>query len=69
MDRGKKITPEVLVRVGVARKSDRIKVLGGGELAEGMGIEVEAHAFSASAQKKIEAAGGTVTVVRGSTGS
>ena len=43
---------------GLASKNDLIKVLGRGELKSK--IEVKAHAFSATAQKAIELAGGTV---------
>jgi large subunit ribosomal protein L15 len=55
------ITPEVLMGVGLARKNDAVKILGGGELDAG--LNVRAHAFSASARKKIEAAGGSATVI------
>lgn len=61
IDKSTEVTPEVLVDAGVARKSDRVKILGSGELSEG--LTVTAHAFSASAQKKIEDAGGTATVI------
>ena len=40
-----------------------IKILGDGELKKS--LDVSAHAFSAEAQKKIEAAGGKVTVLPG----
>ena len=43
---------------GLASKNDLVKVLGRGELKAK--IEVKAHAFSASAQKAIEAAGGSI---------
>ena len=39
----------------------RIKVLGGGELERQ--LTVRAHAFSTSARRKIEAAGGTVDLI------
>ncbi|MCS7154563.1 MAG: 50S ribosomal protein L15 [Bacteroidota bacterium] len=51
-----RITPEVLMQHGLARKRDRIKILGDGELTRA--LRVEAHAASASARRKIEAAGG-----------
>lgn len=41
----------------------RIKVLGGGELERQ--LTVRAHAFSAAARRKIEAAGGTVDLIGG----
>lgn len=61
LDPAEPITPEQLVAVGVARKSDRIKVLGSG--AVGVALTIKAHAFSGSAQQKVEAAGGTITVI------
>jgi large subunit ribosomal protein L15 len=56
---GGDVTPENLVARGAARKGELIKVLGTGEL--GVALRVTAHAFSATAVSKIEAAGGTVT--------
>jgi large subunit ribosomal protein L15 len=53
------VTPKVLIAAGVASKNDLVKILGGGELS--LALQVTAHAFSASARKKIEAAGGSVT--------
>ena len=44
---------------GLANKSDLIKILGRGELKAK--LEVKAHAFTASAQKAIEEAGGVAT--------
>ncbi len=52
------ITPASLVEAGLVRKNDRIKILGGGELAVALNIEV--HAFSRSAAEKIQAAGGSI---------
>jgi len=43
---------------GLASKKDLVKILGRGELSAK--VEVKAHAFSASAQKAIEAAGGSI---------
>lgn len=43
---------------GLVSKNDVVKILGRGELTAK--IEVKAHAFSATAQKAIEAAGGSV---------
>jgi large subunit ribosomal protein L15 len=56
---GGDVTPENLVAKGAARKGELIKVLGTGEI--GVALRVTAHAFSATAAAKIEAAGGTVT--------
>jgi large subunit ribosomal protein L15 len=54
------VNPEVLARLGVIGKNDRVKILGRGEIATA--LTVRAHAVSESARKKIEDAGGSVTV-------
>ena len=60
---GAEVTPETLNGHGLAtRKRIPVKILGRGEL-ERKNLNVTAHAFSASAREKIEAAGGTCTVV------
>jgi large subunit ribosomal protein L15 len=51
-----------LVDAGAVRKGQPVKVLGTGELG-GVKLQVSAHAFSASAKEKIEAAGGSTTFV------
>jgi len=56
---GGDVTPENLVARGAARRGELIKVLGSGELS--VALRVTAHAFSATAVQKIQAAGGTVT--------
>lgn len=56
---GTEITPDLLLESGLVRKlGDGLKVLGHGELTKK--LTVKAHAFSAGAIQKIEAAGGTV---------
>lgn len=50
-----------LVAAGVAKASDRIKILGNGKLTSKVSIKV--HAISASAKAAIEAAGGSVELV------
>ncbi|MGH9087742.1 MAG: 50S ribosomal protein L15 [Acidimicrobiales bacterium] len=52
------VTPASLAAAGVVRKGALVKVLGGGEV--GRSLRVSAHAFSASAEAAITAAGGTV---------
>ena len=47
---------------GIVGKNDMVKVLGRGELKTK--VSVEAHAFSATATKAIETAGGSVTIVK-----
>jgi large subunit ribosomal protein L15 len=60
---GAEVTPDRLRDRGLAtRKRIPVKVLGRGEL-ERKQLKVTAHGFSASAREKIEAAGGTCTVV------
>lgn len=51
-----------LVQAGAVRKGQPVKVLGTGELG-GVKLAISAHAFSASAVQKIEAAGGSATVI------
>ncbi len=60
----KEITPEVLVKAGLAGKHDRVKILGDGELKSA--LTVRAHKFSKSAEEKITKAGGRVEVIGGS---
>jgi large subunit ribosomal protein L15 len=56
------VNQEILRNAGLIRRLDRpMKVLGGGELS--VALFVVADAFSASARSKIEAAGGTVSVL------
>jgi len=56
------VNPEVLVGAGVLRKGDMVKILGRGQLNRA--LRVSAHAFSASAQAAITAAGGSVERVQ-----
>ena len=56
---GGEVTAESLAERGAVRPGQPVKVLGQGELSAA--VQVSAHAFSASARTKIEAAGGTVT--------
>ena len=57
----KAIDVDTLIAAGIASKGELVKVLGNGELTAA--IEVKANAFSASATKKIEAAGGKAIVI------
>ena len=56
------ITIDVLREAGFVSKNDLVKVLGNGELSAK--LEVSANAFSKSAIAKIEAVGGTATIVK-----
>jgi len=58
---GGEVTAEDLVARGVVRPRRPVKILGDGDL--GVAVQVRAHAFSASARTKIEAAGGSATVL------
>lgn len=56
------ISPEVLVRHGLASKGELVKILAKGALTHK--ISVQANAFSAAAKSAIEAAGGEATEVK-----
>ena len=63
-DAGSEVTPETLKAKRLIRKlTVDVKVLGVGELSKA--LSVSAHGFSKTAKEKIEAAGGTVTWLRG----
>jgi len=55
------VTLDELVSSGLVHKNDRVKLLGDGEIDKKVSVEV--HACSESARKKIEKAGGTVTII------
>ncbi|MFQ5945361.1 MAG: 50S ribosomal protein L15 [Anaerolineae bacterium] len=60
---GDEVTPEVLAEAGMVKKSHLpIKILGRGDLESA--LQVKAHAFSAQAKAKIEAAGGSAQVIK-----
>lgn len=54
----KKIDVQILVDAGLASRNSLVKILGNGKLTKK--LDVKAHAFSATAQKAIEALEGTV---------
>ena len=56
-----KVSPDTLAAKGLVGRDARIKVLGEGRVAAG--LEVHAHAVSASARQKIESAGGSVVIL------
>src|SRR3954452_12417107 len=59
---GDQVTPESLLASGLLRHLRHpVKILGVGELTKA--LTVEAHGFSASARQKIEAAGGTASLL------
>jgi large subunit ribosomal protein L15 len=62
-DAGSEVTPESLVEKGVLKNTKiDVKILGNGELTKK--LSVTAHAVSATAREKIEAAGGSITLLR-----
>jgi large subunit ribosomal protein L15 len=58
---GGDVTVENLVAKGAVRDGELVKVLGTGEIT--VAVTVTAHKFSATAKDKIEAAGGSATVL------
>ena len=52
---------DLLRKLRVAKKSDKVKVLGNGSITKS--LEVKLHAFSASAKAAIEESGGTASVL------
>jgi large subunit ribosomal protein L15 len=60
-DKGTEVTPDVLRDKGLIRHRGRVKVLAEGDIDRA--LTVKAHAFSAQAKEKIEAAGGTAELI------
>ncbi len=56
------LTLQLMIGNGLVGKKDKVKILGRGELKSK--ITVEAHAFSETAVKAIEKAGGTATTLK-----
>ncbi|WP_462417041.1 50S ribosomal protein L15 [Kytococcus sp. Marseille-QA3725] len=56
---GGEVSVEKLVEAGLVRKGQPVKVLGSGEIS--VAVDVTADRFSASAEQKISAAGGSTT--------
>jgi large subunit ribosomal protein L15 len=55
------VTPDLLVQKGFIPDGSRVKVLGEGPLSAA--LQVSAHAVSKTAKAKIEAAGGSITLL------
>ncbi len=55
------VTPDTLALKGLVPEGARVKILGDGDVKTA--LQVSAHAVSASARAKIEAAGGSVTLI------
>jgi large subunit ribosomal protein L15 len=63
-DAGTEVTIELMKANGLATRKDiPVKVLAKGDLTKA--LTVHAHGFSAGARERIEAAGGTCTIVEG----
>lgn len=60
-DQDSVVTVEALVEAGIVKKNNLVKVLANGELTKSLNVQV--NKASANAQAKIEAAGGTFTIV------
>ncbi len=60
-DAGAEVTPETLQAAGLATRKHPVKILGNGDISKK--LTVRAHAFSATAREKIEAAGGTAETI------
>jgi large subunit ribosomal protein L15 len=56
------ITPEILYTNGLISQTDRVKILGDGELKAKVSFKV--HAVSGKAKSAIEGAGGTVEILK-----
>jgi len=54
---GDEVTLEALKEKGLAKRSEPVKILARGEISKK--LTVHAHAFSAAAKERIEAAGGS----------
>ena len=60
-DAGAEVNPVTLKEVGLAKRSDPVKILARGEITKA--LKVTAHGFSATAREKIEAAGGSCELI------
>jgi len=60
-DKDTVVTIEALVEAGIVKKNTLVKILANGEITKA--ITVQVNKASATAQAKIEAAGGTLTIV------
>jgi large subunit ribosomal protein L15 len=58
---GGDVSVEALAAKGAVRDGELVKILGTGEIS--VAVNVTAHRFSSSAKEKIEAAGGTTTLL------
>lgn len=62
IEAGSQVTPDSLKQIGLLRDTEKpLKILGDGDLSSA--LHITAHKVSESARQKIEAAGGTVTLI------
>jgi large subunit ribosomal protein L15 len=62
LDKSAELTPDSLLAMGLLRNAELpLKILGNGEIDKA--VRISAHKVSEGARQKIEAAGGTVTVI------
>ncbi|MDE3103133.1 MAG: 50S ribosomal protein L15 [Chloroflexota bacterium] len=61
------VSPETLASKGLIRPDETVKILGDGDVTTA--FEVHAHAVSATARQKIEAAGGSIELLKGPRGA
>ena len=57
----KEITPDTLIKNGLAKKNSLIKILGGGKIKSK--VNIKSHMFSKSAIKAIEKLGGKAKII------
>lgn len=63
LEAGSQVTSDSLIKAGLLRKNDRpLKILGEGKLSHA--LHISANKVSESARQKIEAAGGSVNVIK-----
>jgi len=62
LDANSEVTPDSLLEIGLLRDAEKpLKILGDGNIDRA--LRISAHKVSASARQKIEAAGGSVSVI------
>jgi large subunit ribosomal protein L15 len=59
--KAKEVTVESLIAANMIKKTEKVKILGRGELKSGVAVKV--HAFTKTAKEAIEKAGGSVETI------
>ncbi len=52
------LSPDIFKSLGLIKKTDKVKILGNGDISSA--VKIKAHAFSTSATEKIQACGGSI---------